>query len=108
MLQFSVILLVSSPLLNLLLLFATQSYSCTHIRGETAIPTSNVLLLCISRSDFFPSFLLLPESFSCVPGAINCNKDYLTIMSNSTQDDDHQSSDVLLSVWECDKVCVHL
>ena len=103
MLKFSVILLVSSPLLHLLLLFATQSYSGTYIRGETSIPTRNVLLLCISRSYFFPSFLLLPESFYCVPGAINCNKDDLKIMSNFTQDDDHQSSNVLLSVWECDK-----
>ena len=25
-------------------------------------------------------------------------------MSSVTQDDHHQSSDVLLSIWECDKV----
>ena len=25
-------------------------------------------------------------------------------MSSLTQDDDNQSSDVLLSIWECDKV----
>ena len=48
-LQSSVILLVRSPLLHLLLLFSTQSYSGTHNRGDTALPTKNGLLLCISR-----------------------------------------------------------
>ena len=28
----------------------------------------------------------------------------MTIISSITQDDDHQISDVLLSIWECDKV----
>ena len=53
---------------------------------------------------FLPGFLLLTEPSSCVPGAINCNKEDLTIMSSLTQDDDHQSSDVLLSIWMCNKV----
>ena len=50
-LQSSAILLVRSPLLCLLLMFATQSYSGTHIRGETALQKTNGLFLCISRSD---------------------------------------------------------
>ena len=44
----SVILLVRSPLLHLLLLFSTQSYSGTPSRGETTLPTRNGVLLCIS------------------------------------------------------------
>ena len=53
---------------------------------------------------FLPGFILLIEPYSCVPGAINCNKANLKIMPSSTQDDDHQSSDVLLYILECDKV----
>ena len=49
-LQSSVIFLVLSPLVHLLLLFVTQSYSGTHSRCETALPMRNGLLLCISRS----------------------------------------------------------
>ena len=52
MLQYSVILLVRSHLLHILLLFNTQYDSGTHIRGETALPTRNGLLLCISWSAF--------------------------------------------------------
>ena len=60
---------------------------------------------CVSHGQLFlPGFLPLTEPFSCVPGAINCNKEDLTIMSSVTQDDDHQSSDVFLSIWDCDKV----
>ena len=46
----SFILLVLSPLIHLMLLFATQSYSGTHSRVDTALPTRNGLLLCIPRS----------------------------------------------------------
>ena len=53
---------------------------------------------------FLPGFLLLTESSSCVPGAINFNKEDLAIMSSVTQYNDNQRSDVLLSIWECDKV----
>ena len=53
---------------------------------------------------FLPVFLLLKEYYSCVTGTINCNKEDMEIMSSVTQDDDHQTSDVLLSIWECDKV----
>ena len=49
-LQPSVILLILSHLLHISLLFATQSYSGTNRRGETALPTRNGLLLCISQS----------------------------------------------------------
>ena len=51
-----------------------------------------------------PGFLLLQEPSSYVTGAINFNKKNLTIMSSLIQVDDNQSSDVLLSIWECDKV----
>ena len=50
---------------------------------------------------FLNGFLLLAELSSCVPGAINFNKEDLKIMSSITQDDDHQSSDVILLFWEC-------
>ena len=53
---------------------------------------------------FLPGFIVPKEPSSCVTGAINCNKEDLTIISSATQYDDHQSSDVLLSIWECDKV----
>ena len=48
---------------------------------------------------FLSGFLLLIESSSFVPRAINCNKEDLTTMLSLTQDDDHQSSDVLLSIF---------
>ena len=53
---------------------------------------------------FFPGFLLLTETSYCVTVDINCNKEDLTIMSSVTQYDDHQSSDVILLILECDKV----
>ena len=60
---------------------------------------------CVYHGELFiPGFTLLPKSYSCVPGAINCNKEDIKIMSSLTQDDDHQSSDVLLSIWMCNKV----
>ena len=74
----------------------------------TVVPTVHVRLLsqqemgycCIYRSDIFPPcFLLLIEPSYCVPGAINCNKEDITIMSSLTQDYDSQSSDDLLSIW---------
>ena len=49
-LKSSFILLVLSPLLHLLLLFDTRSYSGTHSICDTVLPTRNGLLLCISRS----------------------------------------------------------
>ena len=75
-----------------------QSYSDTHIIGKTDLPMKNGLLLCISRWAFSSGFILLTEPSSCVPGDINCNKEDLTIMSSLTQDDDNQSSDVLLYI----------
>ena len=60
---------------------------------------------CVSHGQLFlPGFLLLIEPYSLVSGAIKCNKEYLTTMSSLTQDNDHQSSDVLLLIWECDRV----
>ena len=53
---------------------------------------------------FLPGFILLKEYYSCVPGDINRNKDYMIIMSSVTQDDDYQSSDVILLIWESEKV----
>ena len=53
---------------------------------------------------FIPIFILLTEPSYFVPGAINCNKEDLKIISSLTQYDGHQSSDFLLSIWECDKV----
>ena len=77
------------------------------------LPTADVRLIsqqlmsycCVSHGQLFlPEFLPLTEPFSCVPGASNYNKEYMIIMSSLAQDDDRQSSDFLLSVWECDKV----
>ena len=79
----------------------------------TVVPTSEMRLLsqigmdycCVYHGQLFlPGFILLTEPYSCVPGDINCNKEDMTIMSSVTQYDDNQSSDVLLSIWECDKV----
>ena len=53
---------------------------------------------------FLPIFLLLTEYYFYVTGPINCNKEDLTTMSSVTQDDDHQSSDIVLYIWECEKV----
>ena len=53
---------------------------------------------------FLPGFLLITEPSSCVTGAINRNKEDLKIMSSTTQDDNHHSSDVILSIWGWDKV----
>ena len=73
--------------------------------NPTVETTSEVILLSqggiyyfnVSHGQLFlPGFLLLTEPSSCVSGDINHNKEYLTIMSSITQDDDHKSSDVLL------------
>ena len=81
--------------------------------NPTVVPTAEVRLLsqrgmdycCVYQVQvFLPGFILLTESSSCVSGAINCNKEDLTIVSSITQDDDHQISDVILSIWECGKV----
>ena len=104
MLQSSVIFLVSSTLLHILLLFATQSYSGTHSRGETALPTRNELLLCISLSAISSWFSPTDRILFLCPGYINCNKEDMKIMTSVTKDYDNQSSDVLLSIWECDNV----
>ena len=53
---------------------------------------------------FLPGFLLLTDPYSCVPGDINCNKEDMKTMSSLNQDDDNQSSDVILYIWEYDKV----
>ena len=77
------------------------------------VPTAEVILLsqigmdycCVYHGQLFlPEFLLLTEPSSFVPGNINCNKEDMKIMSSITQDADHQSSDVLLSIWERNKV----
>ena len=58
--------------------------------------------------NFLPGFILLTEPCSCVPGSINCNKEDMAIMSSVTQDDDNQSSDVILLIWECDRVDIRV
>ena len=77
------------------------------------VPTAEVGLLsqrgiyycCVYHCELFlTGLLLLTEPYSCVPGAINCNKEDLKIMPSLTQDDYHQSSDVLLSLLVCDMV----
>ena len=69
--------------------------------NPTVVPTIEVRLLsqrgmdycCVYRGQLFlTGFILLIEPSSCVKGAINCNKEDLTIMSSHTQDDDHQFS----------------
>ena len=97
-------MLVRSTLLHLLLLFVTQSYCGTHIRGDTDLPKSNGLLLCISLSAVSSWVSPTNRTIFCVTGDINCNKEDLTIMSNVTEDDDNQSRDVLLLILDCDKV----
>ena len=97
-LQSSVILLVRSPLLHLCFCF---------LLNPTVAPTAEVRLLsqkgmgycCVYQGQLFlPGFFLLTEPYYCVPWAIKYNKEDLKIMSSVTQDDDHQSSDVLLSI----------
>ena len=53
---------------------------------------------------FLPGFLLLTQPSSYVPVEIKCNKEDLKIVSSLNQDDDNQISDILLLIWECDKV----
>ena len=81
--------------------------------NPTLVPKSEVRLFsqlgmdycCVYHSHLFiPSFLLPTEPSYCSTGDINWNKEDLKIMSSLTQDDDHQISYVLLSIWECDKV----
>ena len=81
--------------------------------NPTVVPTAEVIMFsqlgmdycCVYHGQLFlPGFILLTEPSSCVPGAINCNKEGRKIMSSLTQDDYNQSSDVILSIWECDKV----
>ena len=77
--------------------------------NNTVVPTSEVRLIyqrgmdyfCVYQGQLFlPGFLLLKEPSSRVLGDINRNKDDMTTMSSVTQDDYHQSSDVLPSIWE--------
>ena len=77
------------------------------------VPIADVILLSQQGMDyccvylgqlFLPGFILLTETSSCVPGSINWNKEDLTIISSLTQYDDNQISDVILSIWGCDKV----
>ena len=79
----------------------------------TVVSTSEVILIsqrgiyycCVYHGQLFlPNFLLLTETYSCVPRDIKCNKEDLTIMTSLTQDYDHQRSDVLIQFWDCDKV----
>ena len=81
--------------------------------NPTVVTTAEVRLIyqqgmdycCIYHGHMFlTDFILLPEHYSCAPGAINCNKEYMKIMSSVTQDYDNKNSDVLLSILECDKV----
>ena len=76
------------------------------------VPTAEVILLsqqgmaycCVFTDELFlPGFILLTETSSCVPGAINCNKENLKTFSSLNKDHDHQKSDVILLIWECDK-----
>ena len=103
-LKSNVILLVRSPLFQILLLFSTQSYSGTLSLGETDLQMRNGLL-CVNHSQIFLlGFILLTEPSSCVPGDINCNKEDMVTMSSFTQDDAHQSIDIQLFIWERGKV----
>ena len=61
--------------------------------NPTVVPTAEVIMLSQQRMDhccvyygqmFIPGFLLLTEPSSCVPVAINCNKEDLSIMSSLT------------------------
>ena len=79
----------------------------------TVLPISEIRLLsqrgmaycCVSHSQLFlTGFILLTKPPSCVPGSINCNMEDLTTISSLTQDDYHQRIDVILFIWECDKV----
>ena len=81
--------------------------------NHTVVPIEDVRLIfqrgmdycCVYHGHMFlPVFLLLTEPSYFVTGYINCNKEDTTIMLSVTQDDDHQISDVLLSICECDKV----
>ena len=81
--------------------------------NPTVVPTVQVRLLSLWGMDyccvyhgqlFLPIFLLLTEPYYSVTGAIKFNKEDLTIISSLNQYDDHQISDVILSIWECDKV----
>ena len=81
--------------------------------NPTMVPTSEVILIPQKRMTycfichgqlFFTGFHLQTEPYSCVTIAINWNKEDLSIMSSLNQDHHHQSSDVLLSIWYCDKV----
>ena len=98
-----------------IVLLHTVSYCwCNHISfifcfclplNPTVVPTLEVIIIsqevmdycCVYHGQLFlPGFLLLTEPSSCVTGAINWNKEDLTIMSSLTQYDYHQSSDVLI------------
>ena len=81
--------------------------------NPTVVPAAEVILLSKPVMDYFcvyngqlfiPVFILLTENYSCVTGYINCNKEDMTIMSGINKDDDNKRSDVILSIWECDKV----
>ena len=81
--------------------------------NPTLVTTTEVILLsqqgmdycCVYHGlNFLPGFILLTEPSSCVTGAINDKKEDMKIMSSVTQDNDHQSSNVLLYIWECEKV----
>ena len=81
--------------------------------NSTAVPTAEVRLIsqqgmdycCVYHGQMFLHvFLLLPEYSSCIPGSVNCKKYDLTIISSVTQDNDHQSSNFIIYIWECDKV----
>ena len=74
--------------------------------NNIVVPTAEVKLIsqrgmdycCVYHGQLFlPGFILLIEPYSCVPGSINFNEEYLIIMSIITQDGDHQSNDVLIS-----------
>ena len=79
-------------------------YFCLPL-NPTVVPTAEVRLIYQRGMDycfvyngelFLPGFLLLTETSSCVPGAINCNKEDMTIMPcvKRIAGESHESFDV--------------
>ena len=89
------------------ILIWSWNYSPTVVPKEDArmLSQQGMDYFCVYHGQLFlTGFILLTEPYYFVPGAINCNTEDLKIMSSVTQDDDNQSSDVILSIWECGKV----
>ena len=95
---------------SIVVLHPVSSFWCAHLflvfcfcfpLNIIVVPTAEVRLVSQRGMDYFcvyhnhmflPGFLLLIETSYCVPGAINCNKEDVKMMSSIIQDYDHQSS----------------